>query len=234
MLSAAVQNDRYDFESVCMFLAQLFQNDKDKENKKRYLYVFGESNTNKTSLLAKPLARYFGDNNIGSVIGGISQFKYQNIENKITVIMDEFRYHPNDSAELLKLLSGEPLLVNKKYAKEHITIANFMGLIISNLPLIDQNIDIQNALLNRMYTVQFKKNNNISTKDDLNKLLAEEEAEIIVFCNKLYFHTMSKRKTMKKIPFVALTTQMNKTFSIMKAVYVSTHKYDVLKFRNIS
>jgi hypothetical protein len=233
-LAGAVQDNRYDFESVCMFLAQLFQNNKDRENKKRYLYVFGESNTNKTTLLTKPLTRYFGDENVGSVIGGISQFKYQNLENKLTVVMDEFRYHSNDSAELLKLLAGEPLLVNKKYAKEHITIANFMGLIISNLPLIDQNMDIQNALLNRLYTIQFKRGGGVNKKDDLNKSLAEEEAEIIIFCNKLYFHNLSKRKTLKKVPYVTLTTQGNNSFSIMKVVYVSTHKYDLLKFKDVS
>lgn len=232
LLANAIQNNRQDFECVCIFLAQLFQNNKDIENKKRYLYVFGESNTGKTTILSKLVERYFGNENIGSVTGGVSQFKYQNIENKSVVVIDEFRYCPNDSAELLKLLAGESLLVNKKYAKEHITIANFMGLILSNLPLIDQNIDIQNALLNRLYTIEFKKNNNIIKKNDFNKCLAEEEAEIIIFCNKLYFHAVSKRKLLKKIPYVTLITCSKSTFTIIKATYISTHKYKLLKFQN--
>jgi hypothetical protein len=213
---------------VCLFVAQLFQTIHEDE-KKRYLYVHGPSNTGKTTYLTKVLIRYFGQDNIGTILGNSSNFKFQDIQNKLLVIMDEFRYKSNDSAELLKLLAGEPLLINKKYAKEHITIVKLMGLILSNSLLLDKDITIQQALLNRLHVVEFK-NTFDQKRNNINKQLEDEEAEIIVFCNKMYHACTNKKiqKTIKKNKPQSLTYQNKNSFSFFRFTYLHSSFYNTV------
>jgi hypothetical protein len=149
--------------------------------------------------------------------------------------MDEFRYSHNFSGEFLKLLGGEPLLVSQKYAKDHITISNLMGLILSNTLLEDKNKDITDALIKRLHVIEFK-NVIIKNNIDINKCLFQEEAEIIIFCNKLYFSMLKKPTTRspriktKHTQKTASLTHKNVTsFSIFKFLYDTTGKYTIKK-----
>ncbi len=189
--NALGKNNIKDFTLICLFVASLFQ-EKDENNKKNYLYIYGKTNTGKSTYLTKVLTRYFGAENIGNIVNS-ANFKFQDLQNKLLVIMDEFRYHPSSSSDFLKLLGGEPLLTTQKYSKDHITINKLMGLILSNYFFLEKNEEINKALIERLYVIEFlhQVDNSII---DINKALSEEEASIIIFCNKLYFSYFNKKQ----------------------------------------
>ena len=126
----ALNNNKDDFIVLCLFIANLFQ-PINENSKKNFIYIHGPSNTGKTTYSTKVLSRYFGSENIGSIVGD-SNFKFQDIQDKLFIILEEFKYKNSLSGEFLKLLGGERLLTSKKYSKNHISLENLKGLIISN------------------------------------------------------------------------------------------------------
>ena len=185
-----------DFTIICLFLASLFQ-EKNDNIKKNFLYIHGKTNTGKSTYLTKVLTRYFGPENIGTVINS-TNFKFQDLKDKLLVIMDEFKYVSNNSSDFLKLLGGEPLLTSQKYNKDHIIIDKLMGLILSNCTILEKDEGIHKALLERLHIVEFlfdvKTSNN-----NINRSLENEEANIIIFCNKLYFAYLNKKRKRLRI-----------------------------------
>ena len=158
-------------------------------NKKSSLFVHGQSNTGKTTLIANVLSEYFGSENVGSVVSS-KNFKWQDLVGKILGIIDEGRYNSSMSSDLLKITGQEKIIVEKKYSKEHITINPIPLIILSNMLFEDKNKYVDEALKNRLYTIEFincisKENLNYSEK--FRKGLKEEEASIIIYCNKLLF-----------------------------------------------
>lgn len=180
-----------DFITICLFIASLFKG-KNDNIKKNFLYIHGKTNTGKSTYLTKVLTRYFGLENVGNIVNS-SNFKFQDLQNKFIVIMDEFRYSHNFSSDFLKLLGGEPLLITQKYSKDHIILGNLMGLILSNYMFIDKNEDINKALLERLHVVEFLYDVN-KNLPNINETLKDEEANIIIFCNKLYFSYFNEKQ----------------------------------------
>lgn len=209
-----------DFIILCLFIANLFQ--PTNENlKKNFLFIYGPSNTGKTTYSSKVLTRYFGSENIGSIITD-SNFKFQDIDEKLFVILEEFKYRKNSASDFLKLLGGEKLLTSKKYSKEHITIENLKGLIVSNNEIDEKNREIKNALVNRLFIINFLKKN-LYTNNKINESLIEEEPNIIVFCNKLYFNYFNKKQKRYRLlsrEYNAPLVNKNKfNMSLMKFVF---------------
>ena len=188
----ALGEDNFDdFVILCLFIATIFQ--PTNENiKKNFLYIHGKSNTGKTTLLSKVIYRYFGESNVGTIVSD-NNFKFQDINDKLFIILEEFRYKKSLSSDFLKLLGGEKLLTSKKYSKEHISIENIKGLIISNELINEKNDEIKKALENRLYIINFV-NKVISSDSNINDIMLEEEAEIILFCNKLLFRLNYKKQ----------------------------------------
>ena len=118
----ALNNNKDDFIVLCLFIANLFQ-PINENSKKNFIYIHGPSNTGKTTYSTKVLSRYFGSENIGSIVGD-SNFKFQDIQDKLFIILEEFKYKNSLSGEFLKLLGGERLLTSKKYSKNHISLEN--------------------------------------------------------------------------------------------------------------
>ena len=170
------------FIKICIFIASIFQNKTD--NKKKFLYIQGKTSTGKTTLLTKVLTRYFGEENIGTMTGE-GNFKLQDIYGKELVIIDEFVYDEKLKGDLLKLFGGEKLLISKKYEREHKTIEVLCGIILSNSVMRDDDYRTNEALNARVEIIEFLQKIGVDKNRD--KLLKEEEAEIIIFCNKLYF-----------------------------------------------
>lgn len=173
---------------ICIFIAKIFQDKTD--NKKKFLYIYGKTSTGKTTLITNVLFRFFGEENIGTSTSDRT-FKFQDIVGKIIVIIDEFVYDENLKGDLLKLLGGEKLLISKKYEKEHKTIQILCGIILSNSLMYDENYKIDEALKARVDIIEFLQQ--IGVDNDRDKLLKEEEPEIILFCNKLYFALNPKK-----------------------------------------
>ena len=185
-----VKNDELtneDFLRVCFHILSPVH--KDIFNKRSTLFIHGQSNTGKTTLVANVVTEYYESNNVGSIVSA-KNFKWQDLIGKIIGIIDEGRYNSSMSSDLLKITGQEKIIVEKKYSKEHITIDPIPLIILSNILFEDKNISIDKALKNRLYIIEFI--NKIS-KENLNnsKLfkdkLKSEEANIIIYCNKLLF-----------------------------------------------
>ena len=176
-----------DFLRVCFHIINPVH--KDIFNKKATLFIHGQSNTGKTTLVANVLSEYYESGNVGSIVSA-KNFKWQDLIGKIIGIIDEGRYNSSMSSDLLKITGQEKIIVEKKYSKEHITIDPIPLIILSNTLFGDKNISIDEALKNRLYIIEFI--NKIS-QENLNdsKLfkdkLKDEEVNIIIYCNKLLF-----------------------------------------------
>jgi hypothetical protein len=178
---------------ICLFIGGIFQERHDK--KKKFLYIYGNTSTGKTTLITRVLMRYLGKNNIGTMTGG-GDFQLQDIYGKKIVIMDEFIYESKMKGQLLKLFGGEELLISKKYEKEHKILEVLCGVILSNEMMYEEDPSTQKALKARVEIIKFLET--IGEDSNREDLLKEEEAEIILFCNKLYFLMNPKKQKVLK------------------------------------
>jgi len=78
------------------YLGAIISDNVDLLKKKRTLYIYGESNTKKTTLVAKPLINFFGEENVGFVSGEVNNFNFENFKNKKVGVFDEFKYFPKN------------------------------------------------------------------------------------------------------------------------------------------
>lgn len=182
-----------EFNKIYNSFANIFQKDNIKQS---VLFTFGESSTGKTALIAKPIINFFGKDNIGLIVSSKS-FKWQELCDKEVGIIDEGRYNSSISSDLFKIMGQENIIVEKKYSKEHVQINPIPLFIISNNLFEDKNKKLNQSLFNRMKTVEFinvVSNYDLETQKDFKKDIKEEEANIIVYCNKLYFKSLKKTK----------------------------------------
>jgi hypothetical protein len=142
-----------------------------------------------------PLSNYFGQENVGSVISA-KNFKWQDLIGKIIAIIDEGRYNSSMSSDLLKITGEETIIVEKKYSKEHILIKPLPLFITTNNLFKDLDDKINQSIYNRMSIVEFINEVDVSELSKLRnfkKDIKSEEAEIIIFCNKLYFKIFKEK-----------------------------------------
>ena len=179
------------FLKIIKSLSLIFQDEKIKQST---LFIYGPSNSGKTTLITEPIINYLGYNNIGTIISA-KNFKWQDLIGKIIGIIDEGRYNQSMSSDLLKISGQENIMVEKKYSKEHIEIKPIPLFIVSNILFEDKNRDINEALKNRMLIVEFLSailpNN---TNNLIKNKIKEEEANIIIYCNKLFFKIFKEKK----------------------------------------
>ena len=191
-------NDK--FKQLCLYVANIFNRSVNLFAKKRVLYIYGESNTRKTTLIAKPILSFFGKENVG-FLAKSKNFQFQDLVDKRVGILDEFKYEHYYIQEYLKLFSGENVVVDEKYSKIHKQIKDLPIIILSNNKIDEKNENLKNALLNRIYEVEFKNviNNkrNININENVDKILKEEEPSIVVYCNKVYFDENFKKTKIK-------------------------------------
>jgi hypothetical protein len=171
------------------------------------LYIKGESNTRKSTLIAKPLIGFFGIENVG-FINYSSNFKFQDLIGKKLGIFDEFKYEPKMIQEYLKLFSGEVTISDQKYSHNHKTIEDLPIIIISNNTIDEKNQTLKKAIDNRIFEIEFKKNlienenlNKTNINEEIDKTLKKEEASIIVYCNEIFFKKKYKNKQRSKIKY---------------------------------
>ena len=189
------------FVKLCMHIINPIH--KDIFNKKSTLFIYGQSNTGKTTLIGNVLSDYYRPENIGSIINA-KNFKWQDLIGKILGLIDEGRYNSSMSSDLLKITGQENIIVEKKYSKEHLIIKPIPLIILTNILFEDKDVLVDEALKNRLHIVEFI---NSVTKDNLKKsnmfknTLKEEEVNIIIYCNKLLFSNLNNnlKKTGNKI-----------------------------------
>lgn len=195
------------FTELCCYIANIFHKSFIYFSKKRVLYIKGESNTRKSTLIAKPLIGFFGIENVG-FINYSSNFKFQDLIGKKLGIFDEFKYEPKMIQEYLKLFSGEVTISDQKYSHNHKTIEDLPIIIISNNTIDEKNQTLKKAIDNRIFEIEFKKNlienenlNKTNINEEIDKTLKKEEASIIVYCNEIFFKKKYKNKQRSKIKY---------------------------------
>jgi len=191
--------DNKDFIRLCLHIVNPIH--KDIFNKKSTLFIHGVSNTGKTTLISDIFSRYFGSENIGSIINA-KNFKWQDLVGKILGLIDEGRYNSSMSSDLLKITGQENIIVEKKYSKEHIAIKPIPLIILTNILFEDKDASIDEALKNRLYIIEFVNKiskENLKGSFEFKNKLKDEEPNIIIYCNKLFFKTKeSNAKTLSK------------------------------------
>ena len=203
----ALNYNKQSIDILKLYIANVFHLDINKFYKKRVLFIYGKSNTKKTTLIAKIFINYYGKENIG-FLSNSKNFKFQQLKNKKLGLFDEFNYSKIDKEQFLKLFAGEPLLVDIKF-KNPEEISSIPIIIISNNLIEEKNEESKEAFFNRIYLIEFInaiKNENIDIS--INEKLKNEEPNIIVHCNKELFKSYKKNEIKKKAIEIKNLTQM--------------------------
>ena len=196
------------FIRIAKSIGLIFQEDSIKQST---LFIHGPSDSGKTLLIANILLEYFGKENIGSVVSA-KNFKWQDIENKKIVILDEGRYNSSMSSDLLKIMNKENILVEKKYSDKHISLNPSSIFILSNTLFDDKNKDVNDALYRRMLVVEFISSlylKNINDNINIKKDIKLEEANIILLCNKVFFKYFKEKSIYKNFNNILQITNKN-------------------------
>jgi hypothetical protein len=165
--------------------------------KKRVLFILGQSNTLKTTLIADVFIEYFGLDNI-ALITQSKNFPFQNFEHKIIAILDEFKYYDSLHNEYLKLFENRQILVEKKF-EDAISVNPLHIVIISNEDFIKNqtNTDKKQALENRIKTFKFLDGEQSRT-DNVKDEIKKDNINIIIFLIKYYNECLKTKKDGRK------------------------------------
>lgn len=206
----AVNNNIQTLEIICAYIANTIIKNRDVFEKKKVLYIWGESSTGKTTIIARPLWKYFGEENVG-ILSGSKNFALENLVNKELAILDEYKFNKRRRETDLKLFEGQVILEDVKYnVQEKIKDLNLI--VLSNYSInpsdsVDLNTikHTDEALYNRTQLIKFIKNENIKNPLKLSteviKQLDLENMYILIYCNKIYhkLYVKNKGKTINKI-----------------------------------
>jgi hypothetical protein len=178
-------------------LAIIFSTNYEDLKKKRVLFILGKSNTLKTTLIADIFIEYFGTDNI-AVITQSKNFPFQNFENKVIALLDEFKYYDTLHNEYLKLFENRQIYVEKKF-QDAISINPLHIVIISNEDFIKNqtNKDKQQALQNRIKIFEFLETNSILL-ENMKESIKHENINIVVFLIKYYNEFLKIKKDKRK------------------------------------
>lgn len=200
-LFETVQGNNEDIRDIAVRIANIFHRSEELVGKQKALYIWGESNTGKTSLIANPIITFFGKENIGYFTAS-QQFKFEGLLDKEVAIVDEFVIGKNNRAllqEIKKLLSEEDLMINRKH-KQAALADKIPIIIISNYNLDHLEFTENEALRNRMKQIKFSRKVK-NKKASIKRLLDNEEAAMIIQCNRIYWDEFEKktRKTPRQL-----------------------------------
>lgn len=180
---------------LLIYIAYIFHYSTNELKKQNTLYIWGPSNTGKTTLIINLFINFFKEENIG-LISNNKNFEYQNLLNKNLLIFDEFDIEKINLENFKKLLSKE-LVLGEKKNKEPEIIKPTPVIISSNYNLetkLEMN-ENKEAIINRIKTINFgEKFEKEEMIDNINNELEKEEGKIIVYCNRVYFNWIKKGK----------------------------------------
>lgn len=193
-------NNEENITKLKKYIANVFHKNDKLWKKQKVLFIVGESNTQKTTLIAEPLINFFGIENVGIITKG-SGFNFQDIENKIVLIIDEYDHQKKLEGDLLKWFEGSNITIEIKYDKPKI-IQNIPTIIISNSELNIKKPEIKEAFENRCYKLYFKKKIKVEeVTNEIKKQIKKEEASIIINCNNEYFTDKKKNKKWNRLDY---------------------------------
>ena len=184
-IEKVLNNDNKNTEKIYLFIANIFHQNIFLFNKKNVLFIIDNSNTQKFTLITRLLINYFGEENIG-VITWKSNFNFQDIHDKMLVVVNEYKHNSKFENNLLKWFEDNNIKSEQKYKN----LENKPMIIISNNDIKSKNDRINEIFDSRFIKLKFNEINGVI----INKI-KEEEASIIIHCNKIYFKNIINKKT---------------------------------------
>lgn len=190
-----LNNNNEKFEIICAYLANTIIKNKDIFEKQKILYIWGNSSTGKTTIIAKPLWKYFGEENIG-IITGSKNFGFEKLVDKELAILDEYKYTKKRRETDLKLFEGQTIIEDAKY-KDQQKIKELNLIVLSNFSINPDDYETENekkntdiALTNRVKLIKFLSSEEIKNPINLTtkiiKNIEKEDPYTLIYCNKIY------------------------------------------------
>jgi len=190
--------DRERIEELFTYLGAIFSTNYETVKKKRVLFIFGESNTLKTTLIADLFIEFFGIENVALILQS-KTFSFQDFNNKLVAILDEFKYYDSLHTEYLKIFEHIDTIDDKKF-QDAVTINPLHIVILSNENFIDTqpNLDKQNALNNRIRMFTFFRNYLSETDYKLQEQIKKENILIVILLCRFYDEFVLKKSDKRK------------------------------------
>jgi hypothetical protein len=187
--------DSDEAKSLFLFFANIFHHNNKFFKKKKVLFIVGKNNTLKTTLIVKPLINFFGEENVGIIISDLnSNFQLQDVCDKIIVVIDEYKHNDKIEGFLLKWFEGSDIKSEQRFKIFEI-LDNKPTILVSNEYIKAEDSEIQNAFNNRIIKLLFKYKIKPDEIDDLMiDEINNEEAAIMIHCNKVYFNFILNNK----------------------------------------
>jgi tetratricopeptide (TPR) repeat protein len=165
--------------NFCQQYALLFRGPKQRRN--RCLYLVGESQCGKSSLLA-PLEGIFGRENIG-IPSRDKKFSLEDLVGKRIGILDEFSRTQLSKEDFLLLAEGQPMKISMKYQKNP-RMNTPPHVIFSSNTTPKYPKDDSGAVESRLSIFEFFRLTTQSIDmDAISKIREEEAAHVLVYCN---------------------------------------------------
>jgi hypothetical protein len=186
--------DEFLVRNFCQQYALLFRGPKQRRN--RCLYLVGESQCGKSSLLA-PLEGIFGRENIG-IPSRDKKFSLEDLVGKRIGILDEFSRNQLPREEFLLLAEGQPMKISMKYQKNP-RMNTPPHVIFSSNTTPKYPKDNSGAVKSRLSVFKFFR---LPTKsidmDAISKIKEEEAAQVLVYCNKMFLEEKRNHPSQQK------------------------------------
>jgi hypothetical protein len=190
LYKAPLQNIEKIAELVISFIkmCKLFSNTLvgNRISKQNVVYVYGEPNSMKTSLIGNLILTAVPKSYVGSITFN-SQFPFQSLVGKKVLLNDEWSYLREHNPALLKLFEGERVQVAVK-SKDDAMIQINTSIICSNLKEIGP-LDLMIALKTRVLPIQFYTRTDLKVSEIINirEFVSNNGPLILVQCNRLTF-----------------------------------------------
>jgi hypothetical protein len=179
----------------CCEYALLFRGE--KQRRYRCLYLLGESQCGKSSLLA-PLEGLYGLENVG-VMSPAKQSSLEDLVGKRIGILDEFSSKNLSRENFLLLAEGQPMKISMKYRRnprvdqpQHVIFSS------NNLPHYVK-LDESGAVQSRISLYRFYKLRSRMDPNALVQIRDEETPYVLLYCNRVYLDWMQERENQNKL-----------------------------------
>lgn len=186
-----------EFNNFCKAFGMLMHTKNFNEMKNDNVYIEGDSNTGKTSLVAEVLLHIYGEENVGLMSSTNDNFHLENVISKMILVCDEFVYKKKNRSDLLRLINRKPLLINRKFQKA-IPLRNIArSLFLANK---DTNPDFWKdlAIKSRLQFFHFRNESAIRNETFIEDIKSEIP-KILVFCNRIYINSIFDKKSRLKL-----------------------------------
>jgi hypothetical protein len=198
-----------EFKSFCLVFRHILFGGEER-TKRNILFLIGVTNSGKSRLVLDIAKASVGIENVGT-LSTDPKFLMENLVGKAIAILDEPDLTMKMLNSLKKLGSGEALSINAKFEKSTYDQLTTQILAASNPTPEIEAILKDDAMKSRIWKFVLENECPLSTKE-YNTVL-KELPKILVYCNKLYFGSLTEKKrlTTKK-----LSLFFEKNFKLLK------------------